>query len=133
MTMSATWAPGARELTPESIGGMVASTSPTTHGSEIRGGHPLQEGEADDARRTSPTGSHRNPDDGHAMRRSRGRFLAAFVLVIASGAAVIAIIPSILGPGAPIPGWIALALGALFAASAVVASRVRPTGGRRLD
>ncbi|OUE24409.1 hypothetical protein [Clavibacter michiganensis] len=65
------------------------------------------------------------------MTRSRGRFLAALVVMVASGAGLISTIPGALGADAAIPAWIPIALGALFAASAVVAARVRPADGRR--
>ncbi len=38
------------------------------------------------------------------MRRSTARFVAAFVVMIASGAGLIAFIPSALGAGVPLDG-----------------------------
>lgn len=67
------------------------------------------------------------------MRRSTVRFVTAFVVMVASGAALIAVIPSALGAGAPLAGWLPFALCALFAASALAAFRVRPAGGARHD
>ncbi len=67
------------------------------------------------------------------MRRSTARFVAAFVVMIASGAGLIAVIPSALGAGGPLDGWIPIALCALFAASALAAFRDSPAGGARYD
>ncbi|MDQ0744389.1 hypothetical protein QFZ62_001697 [Clavibacter sp. B3I6] len=65
------------------------------------------------------------------MRRTMGRFLASFILMVASGAALILIIPSALGTDPAIAAWVPITLGALFAASAFVAFQVRPAAGRR--
>ncbi|MFT2752649.1 hypothetical protein [Clavibacter sp. Sh2088] len=66
------------------------------------------------------------------MRRTMGRFLASFILMVASGAALIWIIPSALGEDPGIASWIPVTLGALFAASAFMAFQVRPREGPRL-
>jgi hypothetical protein len=68
------------------------------------------------------------------MRRSTGRSLAVSINMIASGAALIRVIPAALGADPDVAAWLPIALGALFAASAIAASRVRPaidrpTGG----
>ena len=65
------------------------------------------------------------------MRRSIGRFLAAFIMMIASGAVLIWIVPAAIGADPDVAAWLPTALGALFAASAFVAFRVRPPIDRR--
>lgn len=60
------------------------------------------------------------------MKRSVPWFLVFFAVVVASGAGLILVVPTAVDPDAAIPTWVPGALGALFAASAVVAWRVRP-------
>jgi hypothetical protein len=60
------------------------------------------------------------------MKRSVARFLVFFVLVIASAATLTMVLPATLGPDASIQPWVPIALGALFAASALLAWLSRP-------
>jgi hypothetical protein len=60
------------------------------------------------------------------MKRSNARFLVLHFLVIASGSALILVLGASLGSDASIQAWIPVALGAILAASAVVAWLVRP-------
>jgi hypothetical protein len=60
------------------------------------------------------------------MKRSVARFLVFFVLMIASAATLIMVLPASLGTNASIQPWLTIALGALFAASALLAWLVRP-------
>ena len=60
------------------------------------------------------------------MRRSLPRFLAFFAVVVLSGAALILVLPHALGPDSTVATWVPPMLGAIFAASAFVAWKVRP-------
>lgn len=60
------------------------------------------------------------------MQRSVVWFLIFFAIVVASGAGLILIVPTAVDPDASIHPWIPGMLGALFAASAFVAWKVRP-------
>ncbi|RWZ51428.1 hypothetical protein ELQ90_04725 [Labedella phragmitis] len=60
------------------------------------------------------------------MKRSTGRFLVFFIVTVASGAALILLMPSAINPDSTIQPWIPSVLGALFAASAFIAWKVRP-------
>lgn len=62
------------------------------------------------------------------MKRSVPRFLIFFTITVVTAASLILVLPASLGSDASIQAWIPTALGALFAASAVIAWRVRPTG-----
>lgn len=61
------------------------------------------------------------------MKRSVGWFIAFFVIVVATGAALILIMPAAVAPDTTVQIWIPSLLGAVFAASAFVAWKVRPT------
>lgn len=60
------------------------------------------------------------------MKRSVGWFLGFFIPMVVSGAALILLVPSITDPGSVLQPWIPSALGAVFAASAFAAWKVRP-------
>ncbi|MGM7680502.1 hypothetical protein [Microbacterium sp. A94] len=60
------------------------------------------------------------------MKRSVLWFLVFFAVVVASGASLILIVPTAFDPEVSIHPWIPGVLGALFAASAFVAWKVRP-------
>lgn len=60
------------------------------------------------------------------MKRSLGWFLVFFILTVASGAALILLMPSIVDPESMLQPWIPSVLGAVFAASAFVSWKVRP-------
>ncbi|PPF43089.1 hypothetical protein C5B85_14075 [Pseudoclavibacter sp. AY1F1] len=60
------------------------------------------------------------------MRRSLAWFLGFFAVVVVSGAALILLLPPAIDPASTIAAWVPTALGALFAASAFVAWKVRP-------
>ncbi|WP_144797466.1 hypothetical protein [Microbacterium paludicola] len=60
------------------------------------------------------------------MKRSLGWFLPFFVITVASGAALILLTPGAVDSAAASPVWAMSALGAVFAASAFVAWKVRP-------
>ncbi|MGK3949170.1 hypothetical protein [Microbacterium sp. K2] len=60
------------------------------------------------------------------MKRSLGWFLVYFILTVASGAALILLVPSITDPDTVLQPWIPSVLGAVFAASAFIAWKVRP-------
>lgn len=60
------------------------------------------------------------------MKRSVGWFLVFFILTVASGASLILLVPSITDPETVLQPWIPSVLGAVFAASAFIAWKVRP-------
>lgn len=60
------------------------------------------------------------------MKRSVGWFLGFFIPMVVSGAALILLVPSITDPDSVVQPWIPSVLGAVFAASAFVAWKVRP-------
>lgn len=60
------------------------------------------------------------------MKRSIGWFLFFFVIVVAAGAALIWLTPAVVEGDSTIQAWVPAALGAVFAASAFVAWKVRP-------
>lgn len=60
------------------------------------------------------------------MKRSVGWFLGFFIPMVVSGAALILLVPSITDPDSVLQPWIPSVLGAVFAASAFVAWKVRP-------
>lgn len=60
------------------------------------------------------------------MKRSVARFLVFFVVMVASGAALILIVPAIVDPGASVQPWIPSVLAGLFATSALVTWKVQP-------
>ncbi|MGR6741735.1 MULTISPECIES: hypothetical protein [Microbacterium] len=60
------------------------------------------------------------------MKRSRGQFLLFFIIAVGAGASLIWLLPAALGDDATVQSWIPAALGAIFAASAFVAWKVRP-------
>lgn len=61
------------------------------------------------------------------MTRSVLWFLVFFVIGVASGAALIFIVPTVLDPGSSVEFWVPGLLGVLFAVSILTAWRVRPT------
>lgn len=67
------------------------------------------------------------------MKRSVLWFLVFFAVVVASGAALILIVPTAVDPEVSIHPWIPGMLGALFAASAFVAWKVRPEWKRDVE
>ena len=60
------------------------------------------------------------------MKRSVGWFLGFFIPMVVSGAALILLVPSITDPDSVLQPWIPSVLGAVFAASAFAAWKVRP-------
>lgn len=62
------------------------------------------------------------------MKRSVGWFLTFFVIAVATGAALILLMPAAIARDTTLPVWIPSVLGAVFAASAFVAGKVRPNG-----
>lgn len=60
------------------------------------------------------------------MTRSVGWFLTFFVIVVATGAALILLMPAAIAPDTTLQVWIPSLLGAVFAASAFVAWKIRP-------
>jgi len=60
------------------------------------------------------------------LKRSLARFLGVFAVVVLSGTALVLILPSAIAPASAVPSWIPPLLGAVFAASAFVAWKVRP-------
>lgn len=60
------------------------------------------------------------------MKRSVGWFLLFFVIVVAAGTALIWLTPAMIEPDSTIQTWVPAVLGAVFAASAFVAWKVRP-------
>ncbi|KQZ23667.1 hypothetical protein [Microbacterium sp. Root553] len=60
------------------------------------------------------------------MKRSVGWFLGSFIPMVVSGAALILLVPSLTDPDSVLQPWIPSVLGAVFAASAFVAWKVRP-------
>lgn len=60
------------------------------------------------------------------MKRSVGRFLVFFIITVAAGATLISLIPATIGADPTVQTWIPPVLGAVFAASAFVAWKVRP-------
>ncbi|AXL10874.1 hypothetical protein DXT68_00980 [Microbacterium foliorum] len=60
------------------------------------------------------------------MKRSVGWFLGSFIPMVVSGAALILLVPSLTDPDSMLQPWIPSVLGAVFAASAFVALKVRP-------
>lgn len=60
------------------------------------------------------------------MKRSVGWFLGSFIPMVVSGAALILLVPSITDPDSMLQPWIPSVLGAVYAASAFVAWKVRP-------
>ena len=59
------------------------------------------------------------------MKRSLSWFLVFFIVTVASGAALILLMPSITDPDSMVQPWIPSVLGKLFAASTFVAWKVR--------
>ncbi|MGM1017850.1 MAG: hypothetical protein ACQEW8_09970 [Actinomycetota bacterium] len=60
------------------------------------------------------------------MKRSVGWFLFFFVIVVAAGAALIWLTPAMIEDDSTIQTWVPAVLGAVLAASAFVAWKVRP-------
>ena len=60
------------------------------------------------------------------MKRSVRWFLVFFAVVVASGVGLILVVPTAVDPDVSIHPWIPGMLGALFAAGAFVAWKVRP-------
>jgi len=60
------------------------------------------------------------------MKRSLGLFLVFFIVMVAAGAGLISLIPAAIGPSPTVQTWIPPVFGAVFAASAFVAWKVRP-------
>lgn len=60
------------------------------------------------------------------MKHSVGWFLGFFIPMVVSGAALILLVPSITDPDSMLQPWIPSVLGAVFAASAFAAWKVRP-------
>lgn len=60
------------------------------------------------------------------MQRSVLWFLVFFAVVVASGVGLILVVPTAADPNISLHPWIPSLLGALFAASAFVAWKVRP-------
>lgn len=60
------------------------------------------------------------------MRRSVLGFLIPFVVAVVAGAALIWTLPAALAPDGAVAAWIPPALGAVFAASAFIAAKLRP-------
>lgn len=67
------------------------------------------------------------------MQRSVLWFLVFFAVVVASGAGLILVVPTAVDPDISIQPWIPSALGALFAASAFIAWKVRPKWERDVE
>ncbi|MGD2203494.1 hypothetical protein [Microbacterium maritypicum] len=60
------------------------------------------------------------------MKRSACWYLIFFVIVVATGAALILLVPAAIAPDTTSQIWIPSLLGAVFAASAFAAWKVRP-------
>lgn len=60
------------------------------------------------------------------MKRSASRFFIFFVVAVLAGAALIWLLPTAVGAEATVQAWIPPVLGAVFAASAFIAWKVRP-------
>lgn len=62
------------------------------------------------------------------MKRSVGWFLFFFVIVVATGAALIWLTPAVIDSNAETPAWLLALLAAIFVAAAFVAWKLRPNG-----